>query len=254
MFENKFSELVKIVKKVRRECPWDKEQTHDSIKANTIEEAYEVAESIDNKDYNELKIELGDVLLHVIFHSQIAEDNNTFTLDDVINEISNKLIRRHPHVFGDVQVSGTEEVLVNWEQIKLKEGRKSVIEGVPNALPSLQRAYRLQEKASKIGFDWQDKKEVWAKVEEEIEEFKSAENSNDTAEIEKEFGDILFSLVNYARFSKIDPESALRRTNDKFKKRFQFMEDKILLSGRKLKDCSLEEMDKYWEESKTKLL
>jgi len=253
MNENKFSELVKIVKKVRRECPWDKEQTHDSIKANTIEEAFEVAESIDNKDYNELKIELGDVLLHVIFHAQIAEDNNTFNLDDVITEISNKLVRRHPHVFGNLEVSGTEEVLRNWEQIKLQEGRKSVIGGVPSALPSLQRAYRLQEKASKIGFDWQHKKDVWAKVEEEIEEFKRAEHLEDEAEKEKEFGDILFSLVNYARFNKIDPESALRRTNDKFTKRFQYMENKILESGRKLKDCTLEEMDKYWEESKTKL-
>ncbi|MDP4116723.1 MAG: nucleoside triphosphate pyrophosphohydrolase [Bacteroidota bacterium] len=253
MNENKFSELVKIVKKVRRECPWDKEQTHDSIKANTIEEAFEVAESIDNKDYNELKIELGDVLLHVIFHAQIAEDNNTFNLDDVITEISNKLVRRHPHVFGNLEVSGTEEVLRNWEQIKLQEGRKSVIGCVPSALPSLQRAYRLQEKASKIGFDWQHKKDVWAKVEEEIEEFKRAEHFEDEVEKEKEFGDILFSLVNYARFNKIDPESALRRTNDKFTKRFQYMENKILESGRKLKDCTLEEMDKYWEESKTKL-
>jgi XTP/dITP diphosphohydrolase len=253
MNENKFSELVKIVKKVRRECPWDKEQTHDSIKANTIEEAFEVAESIDNKDYEELKIELGDVLLHVIFHSQIAEDNNSFTLDDVIDAISSKLVRRHPHVFGNLEVSGTEEVLKNWEQIKLKEGRKSIIAGVPAALPSLQRAYRLQEKASKVGFDWDNKENVWEKVEEEIKEFQKAEQSGNEDEKEHEFGDILFSLVNYARFNKIDPEAALRKTNDKFTKRFQYMENKILESGRKLKDCTLEEMDVYWNESKTKL-
>ena len=253
MNENKFAELVKIVKRVRRECPWDKEQTHDSIKANTIEEAFEVAESIDNKDYEELKIELGDVLLHVIFHSQIAEDNNSFTLDDVIEAISSKLVRRHPHVFGNLEVSGTDEVLRNWEQIKLNEGRKSIISGVPGALPSLQRAYRLQEKASKVGFDWDNKENVWEKVEEEIKEFQKAELSGNDEEKEHEFGDILFSLVNYARFSKIDPEAALRKTNEKFIKRFQYMENKILESGRKLKDCTLEEMDVYWNESKTVL-
>jgi nucleoside triphosphate diphosphatase len=248
MIENKFEEFVAIVKRLRKECPWDREQTNDSIKAATIEEAYEVVEAIDNKDYEELKKELGDLLLHVIFHSTIAEEGNHFKLEDVIDSIQEKLIRRHPHVFGNVEVNGTEEVKKNWEEIKLKEGRKSVVDGVPVNLPALQRAHRLQEKVSKIGFDWENKEDVWKKVEEELLEIKQA--GNDKEELEKEFGDLFFSLVNYSRFLGINPENALRRTNEKFIKRFGYVEKKILESGKSLSESNLKEMDVYWEESK----
>jgi nucleoside triphosphate diphosphatase len=248
MIENKFEEFVAIVKRLRKECPWDREQTNDSIKAATIEEAYEVVEAIDNKDYEELKKELGDLLLHVIFHSTIAEEGNHFKLEDVIDSIQEKLIRRHPHVFGNTEVNGAEEVKKNWEAIKLKEGRKSVVDGVPLNLPALQRAHRLQEKVSKIGFDWENKEDVWKKVEEELLEIKKA--GNDKEELEGEFGDLFFSLVNYSRFLGINPENALRRTNEKFIKRFSYVEKKILESGKSLSESNLKEMDVYWEESK----
>jgi tetrapyrrole methylase family protein / MazG family protein len=250
MIENNFKELVDIVKLLRLECPWDKEQTNDSIKASTIEEAYEVVEAIDNKDYNNLKKELGDLLLHVLFHTQIAEDEKHFTLNDVINEIKEKLIRRHPHVFGETEVTGADHVKKNWENIKLKEGRKSVLEGVPVSMPSLQRAFRLQEKASKIGFDWDKKEDVWKKVIEEIEELHDSEINGSKIELEEEFGDLFFAMVNYARFLNINPENALRSTNKKFISRFSYVEKKILESGKELDGSTLEEMDKYWEESK----
>jgi XTP/dITP diphosphohydrolase len=233
---------------LRKECPWDREQTNDSIKANTIEEAYEVVEAIDNKNYEELKKELGDLLLHVIFHSTIAEEENHFKLDEVIKSIQEKLIRRHPHVFGDARVSGSEQVKQNWESIKMKEGRKSVVDGVPASLPALQKAHRLQEKASKVGFDWKNKEEVWKKVEEELEEIKGAESNHE--ELENEFGDLFFSLVNYSRFLDINPENALRRTNEKFIRRFQYVEKRINESGKSLQESNLEEMDTYWSESK----
>lgn len=252
MTDQKFLEFVKIVQRLRKECPWDMEQTHDSIKENTLEEAYEVVEAIDHKDYNELKIELGDLLLHVVFHSVIAEENRTFSLDEVIDSIQQKLIRRHPHVFGETEVSGSKEVTQNWEKIKLSEGRESVLEGVPKQLPSLQRAHRLQEKASKVGFDWQDKADVWKKVIEEIEEMHESERSGNKDELEKEIGDVFFSLVNYARFLGINPENALRRTNEKFISRFDYVQKKVKENGRHISDSSLEEMDKYWEESKRK--
>jgi nucleoside triphosphate diphosphatase len=248
MIENKFEEFVAIVKRLRKECPWDREQTNDSIKAATIEEAYEVVEAIDNKDYEELKKELGDLLLHVIFHSTIAEERNHFKLEDVIDSIQEKLIRRHPHVFGTTEVNGADEVKKNWETIKLKEGRKSIVDGVPINLPALQRAHRLQEKVSKIGFDWKNKEDVWKKVEEELLEIEKA--GNDKEEREGEFGDLFFSLVNYSRFLEINPENALRKTNEKFIKRFGYVEKKILESGRSLGESNLKEMDIYWEESK----
>ena len=268
MIESKFKELVDIVRKLRVECPWDREQTNDSIKAATIEEAYEVVESTDNKDYGELKKELGDLLLHVIFHSVIAEEGNNFKLEEVIDSIKEKLIRRHPHVFGDVVVEDSEHVKKNWESIKLKEGRESVLDGVPEIMPALQRAYRLQEKASKVGFDWNNKEDIWKKVIEEIEEMhleevksqsaytkvpadgKSKVKNESNEELENEVGDVFFALVNYARFLKINPENALRRTNYKFIKRFNYIENKLKENGKNINESNLEEMDIYWNESK----
>lgn len=261
MTGNKFNEFVEIVKRLRKECPWDREQTNDSIKAATIEEAYEVVEAIEKKNYDDLKSELGDLLLHVVFHTIIASESNGFTIDDVIDSIQSKLIRRHPHVFGDVKVSGAQEVKKNWEEIKLEEGRNSVLEGVPEMLPALQRAHRLQEKASKVGFDWEKKEDVWKKVIEEIEEMHEIERvrsqkSEDRSledfynQLENEIGDVFFALVNYARFLDVNPENALRRTNSKFIRRFFYVEEKIKSLGKKLSESNLKEMDFYWEESK----
>ncbi|MEJ2615689.1 MAG: nucleoside triphosphate pyrophosphohydrolase [Ignavibacteriaceae bacterium] len=258
MIESKFKELVDIVRKLRVECPWDREQTNESIKAATIEEAYEVVESIHNKDYNELKNELGDLLLHVIFHSVIAEEDDYFELGNVIDSIKEKLIRRHPHVFGDVVVENSDHVKKNWESIKLKEGRKSVLDGVPEIMPALQRAYRLQEKASKVGFDWNNKDDIWKKVVEEIEEMNAEEVKSQKSKVknevneklEDEIGDVFFALVNYARFLKINPENALRKTNRKFISRFNYIEKRLEENGKKINESNLEEMDVYWNESK----
>ena len=250
MIESKFGELVDIMKKLRVECPWDKEQTNDSIKAATIEEAYEVVESIDNKDFDELKKELGDLLLHVLFHSVIAEELGKFKLEDVIDSITEKLIRRHPHVFGEAKVNDARDVKKNWETIKMEEGRDSVLEGIPEMLPALQRAHRLQEKAAKVGFDWEKKEDVWKKVIEEIEEMHLSEKEETHEELENEIGDVFFALVNYARFLNVNPENALRRTNKKFINRFSYVEKKIAESGKKITESNLQEMDKYWEESK----
>lgn len=250
MTGQKFTELMDIMRKLRIECSWDKEQTHDSIKAATLEETHEVIEAIDEKDYNELKSELGDLLLHIVFHSVIAEDNKTFNIDEVIDSIKDKLVRRHPHVFGDTKVKNNNDIMRNWETIKLGEGRNSVLEGVPKNLPGLHRAFRLQEKASKVGFDWEKKEDVWKKVIEEIQEMHEQEKEGNKEELEKEIGDVFFSLVNYARFIGINPENALRNTNEKFIKRFQFVENKIKESGRQITDSNLKEMDKFWEESK----
>ncbi|MGA7720457.1 MAG: nucleoside triphosphate pyrophosphohydrolase [Ignavibacteriaceae bacterium] len=250
MTGSKFNEFVNIVKRLRADCPWDKVQTNESIRAATLEEAYEVVEAIDNKDDVELKKELGDLLLHVVFHSVIAAENGRFNIDEVIDLIQEKLIRRHPHIFGETEVSGPEDVKRNWEAIKLTEGRKSVLEGVPGMMPSLQRAYRLQEKASKVGFDWEKKEDVWKKVIEEIEEMHKSEKEESFDELEVEVGDVFFALTNYARFLGINPEIALRRTNEKFINRFQYVEKKINESGRQINQSNLTEMDKYWEESK----
>lgn len=258
MNDNKFNEFVEIVKKLRRECPWDREQTNDSIKAATIEEAYEVVEAIDRKNYEELKKELGDLLLHVVFHTVIAGETQNLNIDDVISSIREKLIRRHPHVFGNIKVSGPDEVKTNWEVIKLSEGREFILDGVPEMLPALQRAHRLQEKAAKVGFDWEKKEDVWKKVIEEIEEMHQIENNMQMEkegkdfydQLEDEVGDVLFAIVNYARFLEINPENALRRTNRKFIRRFNYVEKVITQSGRKLTESNLEEIDKYWEESK----
>jgi len=251
MSGEKFDELMGIMRKLRQECIWDKEQTHDSIKAATIEEAYEVVEAIEDKDYQELKTELGDLLLHIVFHSVIAEEENNFKVDDVIDSIKNKLVRRHPHVFGDVKINGKDDITKNWEKIKLEEGRESVLQGIPKNLPGLQHSFRLQEKASKIGFDWNEKEDVWTKVKEEIEEFETASHSGDKEKMEDELGDLFFSLINYSRFIGINPEYALRKTNKKFLNRFQYIEQRLKENGKRISDSNLKEMDKYWEESKS---
>ncbi len=253
MEDKNFQELVDIVRRLRVECPWDREQTHDSIKQNTLEETYEVVEAIDDKDYEELRKELGDMLLHVVFHSLIAEKEGTFKLNEVIDGIKEKLIRRHPHIFGDVKAEDTKEVLKNWEAIKLEEGRENLLAGIPKNLPSLSRAYRIQEKASKVGFDWEHKKDVWKKVIEEIEELQSIEDSGDMAKIEEEMGDILFALTNYSRHLNVNPENALRFTNEKFIKRFTYIEERLKEKGIKITESNLQEMDKYWDESKKAL-
>ncbi len=249
--ESEFRNLVEIVRRLRKECPWDREQTHESIRHSLIEETYEVIEAIDNMSLPDLKQELGDLLLHVIFHVSIAEEKNEFTLIDVLKNISQKLVRRHPHVFGNLEVNDPKQVISNWEKIKLDEGRKSVIDGVPRELPSLLRAHRLQDKASKVGFDWEKKEDAWTKVEEEVRELHQAIVSADEMEIEKEFGDLLFALVNYSRFLNVNPENALRYTIEKFIKRFQYIENKLKENGKDIYSSTLQEMDKLWNESKS---
>jgi len=250
MYDFKFNEFVDIVKRLRKECPWDRVQTNDSIKAATIEEAHEVVEAIDNKDFDELRIELGDLLLHVVFHSVIAEQDGKFTLAEVIDSIQEKLIRRHPHVFGDAQIDNADDVKKNWEHIKLSEGRKSILEGVPKTLPALYRAYRLQEKASKVGFDWEKKSQVWDKVVEEINELHHAENNETPEKIMEELGDLLFALTNYSRFLKINPEEALNKANSKFQRRFNYIERKFGEMNKNITESNLAELDVFWEESK----
>lgn len=247
-----YADFVAIIKQLRRDCPWDREQTHESVKHLLIEEAYETVEAIDKEDWDELKRELGDLLLHVVFHSVIAEQNGTFSLRDVIEAESDKLIRRHPHVFGNTEVANTEEVLANWEQIKMKEGKKkSALEGVPRHLPSLLRALRVQEKAAGVGFDFPERDGAWEKVEEEIHEFRSLVEDDATREQrEAEFGDVLFALVNYARFAGINPENALRCTNEKFSRRFQHIERRLAEQNTTMAAVDLLEMDKYWDEAK----
>ena len=248
--ESLFADYIEVVRKLRKECPWDREQTHQSIRHSLIEEAYEVVEAIDHKDLGDLKLELGDLLLHVVLHSVIAEEDSAFTIENVVSESSAKLIRRHPHVFGNTKVRDSKDVLNNWEKIKLSEGRKSLMDGVPKKMPSLLRAHRLQEKASKVGFDWKRKEDVWKKVVEEIGELHAAERKRSHDHLEEEYGDLLFALVNYARFLKINPESALSKSTRKFAKRFQRIEGEIRKRGKKLEHSTLEEMDAIWNEGK----
>ena len=250
MVDAAFKEFVEIMSRLRKECPWDREQTHESIAGNTIEEAYEVVQAIDDKDPEELKKELGDLLLHVAFHSVIAEDSGNFNIEDVIHAITEKLIRRHPHVFADGTASNPEEIKQNWEAIKLSEGRTSVLEGIPSAMPALLRAHRIQEKAAKVGFDWEKKADVWKKVQEEIHELSHEIKHDDLEKMESEFGDVLFALINYARFIGINPENALRKTTTKFEKRFAYIEQKLAENNKKVTDSNLAEMDGYWNESK----
>lgn len=250
MHQEKFDNLVKIMRKLRTECSWDKVQTFDSIKSATLEETYEVIEAIDEKNYDDLRNELGDLMLHILFHSVIAEDKKLFNINDVIDSITDKLIRRHPHIFSGVKVENNKDIERNWERIKMSEGRDSILEGIPKNLPELQKATRMQEKVAKIGFDWENKEDVWNKVIEEIEEMHESEKSGDKELFEKEMGDVFFSLINYSRFLGISAEDALRRTNTKFIKRFNFIEEKLKENNKSITESSLEEMDKYWEESK----
>jgi XTP/dITP diphosphohydrolase len=251
MSDFKFNEFVDILRRLRKECPWDREQTNDSIKMATIEEAYETLDAINKKDYKELREELGDLLLHVVFHSVIAEEDGHFNLDDVIDGISKKLIRRHPHVFGDVTVENTTEVMKNWEAIKLSEGKKSVLSGIPVSMPALHRAFRMQEKAAKTGFEWQNLDQVKEKMVEERGEFEEAEASGDYSRLEEEFGDYLFALTNYARFKKINPENALNLASKKFETRFGFIEVELAKENRNPSEASLEEMLELWNKSKS---
>ncbi len=250
MHREKFDNLVQIMKRLRKECSWDKVQTFDSIKAATLEETYEVIEAIDEKNYDELKNELGDLLLHIVFHSVMGEEKNLFTIEEVIDSIIDKLVRRHPHIFADVKVENNKEIERNWETIKMNEGRDSILEGIPKNLPELQKATRMQEKVSKIGFDWEHKEDVWKKVIEEIEEMHESEKTGDKDLFEKEMGDVFFALINYSRFLGINAENALRRTNKKFINRFRYIEEKLKDQDRAITESSLKEMDKYWEESK----
>ena len=241
-----FGRLVQIMNELREKCPWDKKQTIHTLRSMTIEETYELAGAITESDWKGIKEELGDLLLHIVFYAQIGKEQGQFTLDEVIHGICEKLIARHPHIYGDVKVESAEDVKRNWENLKLKEGKKSVLSGVPATMPAMVKAMRLQEKAKQVGFEWEVKEQVWEKVEEESNELREAVTSGDQNKIEDEFGDLVFSLINYARFLHIDAENALERTNKKFISRFTAMEQKALAAGRNLNDMSLAEMDAIW--------
>ncbi|HSB93446.1 MAG TPA: nucleoside triphosphate pyrophosphohydrolase [Flavitalea sp.] len=245
-----FLRLVGIMDELREQCPWDKKQTIQTLRPLTIEEMYELADSITEGDWKGIKEELGDLLLHIIFYSRIAKEQSQFTIDEMINAVCEKLIARHPHIYGDVEVKDEEDVKRNWEKIKLKEGKSSVISGVPVALPALVKALRLQEKAKQVGFEWDHTEQVWQKVEEELDELKEAVDGGNIDRVEDEFGDVLFSLVNYSRFVGVDPELALERTNKKFISRFISMENIALQTGKPLSEMTLEEMDGIWNSIK----
>lgn len=248
-----FERLLTIMEELREKCPWDRKQTMESLRHLTIEETYELSDAILEADMKEIQKELGDLALHIAFYSKIAEEKKSFDMADVLNGICEKLIRRHPHVYGDVEAKDALTVERNWEQIKLKEKeniKKTVLGGVPKSLPVLIKAYRMQEKASGVGFDWEHKGQVWEKVLEELEEFHEEEKKGNNEKLQEEFGDLLFSLVNYARFAGINPEEALERTNKKFIKRFNYLEEQANLHGKNLSNMSLEEMDQYWNEAK----
>ncbi len=246
-----FDRLLTIMDELRAQCPWDKKQTMETLRHLTIEETYELGDAILDNDLDEIKKELGDVLLHIVFYSKIGSETKDFDIADVCNSICEKLINRHPHIYGDVEVKDEEEVKRNWENLKLKEGKKSVLEGVPKSLPALVKANRIQEKVAGVGFDWEAPNQVWEKVEEELAEFKAEVQSGNQDAMESEFGDVIFSMVNYARFLNINPENALERTNKKFSKRFQYLEEKAQAINKPLKDMSLAEMGIFWEEAKS---
>lgn len=245
-----FGRLLDIMDDLRAKCPWDMKQTIQTLRHLTIEETYELGDAILDNDLQEVKKELGDVLLHIVFYSKIGSETNTFDIADVCNEICEKLIHRHPHIYGDVVVEDEEEVKRNWEKLKLKEGKKSVLEGVPKSLPALVKASRIQDKVKGVGFDWEEPEQVWEKVQEELQEFRDEIEAGDQEKMEAEFGDVLFSMINYARFLKINPEDALERTNKKFIKRFQYLESKAEELGKSLSDMTLAEMDVFWNEAK----
>lgn len=246
-----FERLLNIMDDLRAKCPWDKKQTLESLRHLTIEETYELSDAIMKKDMTEIKKEIGDILLHMVFYAKIGSETGDFDITSVINSLCDKLIFRHPHIYGDVKADDAETVTQNWEKIKQKEGNKGALSGVPSSMPSLIKALRIQDKARAIGFDWDRPEQVWEKVQEELTEFHTEVKNGDEEKLEGEFGDVLFSLINYARYLKINPEDALERTNKKFISRFNYMEQKILAQGKALADCTLEEMDKYWNEAKT---
>jgi XTP/dITP diphosphohydrolase len=245
-----FGRLLDIMDELRAKCPWDQKQTMQTLRHLTIEETYELGDAILDNDLEEIKKELGDVLLHIVFYSKIGSETQSFDIADVCNEICKKLIHRHPHIYGDVVVKDEEEVKQNWEKLKLKEGKKSVLEGVPKSLPALVKASRIQDKVKGVGFDWEEPEQVWEKVQEELQEFRDEIEIGDQEKMEAEFGDVLFSMINYARFLNINPEDALERTNKKFIKRFQYLESKTDELGKSLSDMSLAEMDVFWNEAK----
>jgi XTP/dITP diphosphohydrolase len=246
----KFYDLVKIMDELREKCPWDQKQTIHSLRQMTLEETYELTEAISSNEWGSIKEELGDLLLHIVFYSKIGEEQGKFSIDDVIDGISRKLIDRHPHIYGDVKVQDENDVKRNWEKLKLKEGKKSVLSGVPKSLPALIKAMRLQEKARQVGFEWENKDQVWEKVEEETHELHEAIQHGDQSKIEEEFGDLMFSLVNFSRFLQIDAENALELTNKKFIDRFTRMEEKALSTGKDLHKMTLGEMDAIWNDIK----
>ena len=245
-----FERLLNIMDDLREKCPWDKKQTLQSLRHLTIEETYELGDAILDNNLEEVKKELGDLLLHIVFYAKIGSEIQAFDIADVCNEICEKLIHRHPHIYSDVVVKDEEEVKQNWEKLKLKEGKKSVLEGVPKSLPALVKASRIQEKVKGVGFDWEESHQVWDKVQEEIQEFQVEVAAGNEDKMEAEFGDVLFSMINYARFLNINPENALERTNKKFIKRFQYLESKAHELGKPLMNMTLAEMDVFWEEAK----
>jgi len=245
-----FNRLLDIMDELREKCPWDKKQTLESLRHLTIEETYELADAILENDLPEIKKELGDVLLHIVFYAKIGSEKKAFDIGDVANSISDKLISRHPHIYGDVKVESVADVKRNWEQLKLKEGKESVLEGVPKSLPAVVKACRIQEKVAGVGFDWEEPAQVWKKVQEELSELNEEVKAGNKENTENEFGDVLFSMINYARFINVNPENALEKTNKKFINRFQFLEKAAKEEGKELSDMSLTEMDVYWEKSK----
>lgn len=249
----KFEDLVTLVQILRKECPWDRKQTHQSIKDHLVEEVYEALEALENDDFEEFKKELGDLLLHVVFHSVMAKEQEHFSIDEVIYSLMEKLIRRHPHVFSNVQVQDEKNVSENWEMIKKKEGKKSTLDGLPKPMPALIRAQRMQEKAANVGFDWPEWEQAWKKVNEEIEEFRETLRSGHREEQSNEFGDVLFSMVNMGRIFGLQAEDSLRKTNRKFEQRFRYIEEQASKENRPLKELSLEEMDQHWEDAKKEL-
>ena len=249
-----FERVLDVMETLREKCPWDRKQTFDSLRCNTIEETYELVDAIQQFDMPNIKKELGDVLLHIVFYALMAQEKDEFDIADVCNALCDKLIFRHPHVYGEVNADTPDAVIQNWEQIKLKEkeGNKSVLSGVPSALPALIKAHRIQDKARNVGFDWEEREQVWDKVQEEIGEFKEEVRNCDADKMEAEFGDLMFSIINAARLYKINPENALERTNKKFIRRFNYLEEKTIKQGRSLKDMTLAEMDEIWNEAKAK--
>ena len=250
LFSKSFLRLVAIMDELREKCPWDKKQTIESLRQLTIEETYELADAIADNNWQHIKEELGDLLLHIIFYSKIGAEQQQFTIDEMINGICEKLVARHPHIYGNVQVNDEEDVKRNWEKLKMKEGKTSVLQGVPASLPSLVKAIRIQEKAKQVGFEWDHKEQVFEKIEEELKELQEAEQSQNQQHIEEELGDVLFSIINYARFLQVDADLALDRTNKKFIDRFQRMEQLALTEGKKLEDMTLQEMDAIWNRIK----